>query len=154
VVGLEIGLTRRLSRQPKASLLGSLPLTLTSTLGAKQMFSRFKSGKSRVQSPSQDTLLNEGLHLAMEWGEDWLKPIQERLTARHPALSNRELDEINAICQDAMRFGHGVVYDLTSKSGMKTKPEDFESEMIARYPWVNSKNLSRLFSQGMYYTMN
>jgi hypothetical protein len=117
------------------------------------MFSWFNGSKSEVQSPSQDTLLNEGLHLAMEWGEDWLKPIQKRLAALYPALSKGELDEINAICQEAMRFGHGVVCDITSKSGMETKPEDFESAMIARYPWVNSKNLSRLFSQGMYYTM-
>jgi hypothetical protein len=117
------------------------------------MFSWFKNHKSALQLPSQEALLNEGLHLAMEWGEDWLAPIQKRLAARHPALSKDELDEVNAICQDAMRFGHGVVYDLFSKSGMETMPEDFEPAMIARYPWVNSKNLSRLFSQGMYYAL-
>ena len=33
------------------------------------------------------TILNEGLSLAMEWGEQWLCPIQERLATAHPELS-------------------------------------------------------------------
>jgi hypothetical protein len=50
-----------------------------------------------------------------------------------------------------MRFGHGAVYDLALKSGEATSYGDFEPVMTAQYPWVDSKNLSRLFSQGMYY---
>jgi hypothetical protein len=116
------------------------------------MFSWFKSRKtSEPDCSSRDDLLNEGLSLAMEWGENWLEPTQERLALRRPALSQSELDEINAICQAAMKFGHDSVYDLALKSGSKTKREDFEPVMRARYPWVNSENLSHLFSQGMYY---
>ena len=115
------------------------------------MFSWLNDRKNEVQSLSRNDLLNEGLYLAMEWGEDWLKPIQERLAVRHPALSKEDLDEINAISQKAMRFGHGAVYDLALKSGDETSYGDFEPAMIAQYPWVDAKNLSRLFSQGMYY---
>jgi hypothetical protein len=32
-----------------------------------------------------DDILNAGLHLAMEWGEDWLTPIQERLGSSYPS---------------------------------------------------------------------
>jgi hypothetical protein len=115
------------------------------------MFSWLNDRENEVQSLSRNDLLNEGLYLAMEWGEDWLKPIQERLAARNSALSKEDLDEINAISQGAMRFGHGAVYDLTLKSGDETSYGDFEPAMIAQYPWVDAKNLSRLFSQGMYY---
>ncbi len=87
----------------------------------------------------------------MEWGEDWLQPIQERLSKRVPALSRDQLDEINNICQAAMRFGHDTVYALAEVSGKDTKKSDFDSAMLARYPWVDSNNISRLFSQGMYY---
>ncbi len=100
---------------------------------------------------AHDDLLNEGLHLAMEWGEDWLQPIQDRLAQRHPALSKEALDEIDAVCQAAMRFGHKTVHDLVLTSGKDTKREDFDPIVLARYPWANSDNLSRLFSQGMYY---
>lgn len=99
----------------------------------------------------RDALLNEGLDLAMEWGKDWLKPIQTRLAKRHPELTQKELDELNVTCQAAMRFGHGVVYDLALASGKNTKREDFEPVIKARYPWINHKNISHLFSQGMYY---
>jgi hypothetical protein len=108
---------------------------------------------------SRDALLNEGLDLAMAWGEDWLKPIQERLALLHPELSPGELDEVNAICQAAMKFGHDCVEDLALKSmnnrpedfGKNTTREDFEPLMKARYPWVDPGNLSHLFNQGMYY---
>ena len=96
-------------------------------------------------------VLNAGLHLAMEFGENWMKPIQSRLHERYPALSEAELNELNQICQDAMRFGHARVYDLAAKSGDKTKFAAFKPLMMAKYAWVNGHNLSRLFSQGMYY---
>ena len=34
-----------------------------------------------------DALLNEGLGLAMDWGENWLSPINVRLRKLHPYLS-------------------------------------------------------------------
>ena len=96
----------------------------------------------------RDDLLNEGLHLAMEWGKDWLKPIQERLAVRHPELLPEELDEVNTLCQAAMQFGHGYVYDLALKSGRDADQRDMEAAMRVRYPWVNARNLQHLFSQG------
>ncbi|MFZ5635975.1 MAG: hypothetical protein ACOY82_05245 [Pseudomonadota bacterium] len=109
-----------------------------------------RRGTETAADPRSD-LLNEGLHLAMAWGEDWLQPIQERLAQRHPELSRRELDEIDAICRTAMRFGHDAVYDLALKSGVDTKREDFDPIVSTRYPWVNGRNLAQLFNQGMYY---
>jgi len=110
--------------------------------------------KKMVAPESQDRnqFLNDGLHLAMEWGEDWLKPIQERLSKAYPGLSKEQLDEYNTICQAAMKYGHDVTYKLAEVKGKNASFEEFESIMISRYPWVNSKNLSRLFSQGMYYS--
>jgi hypothetical protein len=89
----------------------------------------------------------------MEWGADWLTPIQDRLSTIYSGLSAAELIEINAVCQTAMKFGHDTVCSLAWKSGLGTKFEDFEPIMKSQYPWVNAKNMSRLFSQGMYYAM-
>ena len=116
------------------------------------MLSFFKRQKA-IGSPaeSREALLNEGLDLAMEWGKNWLKPIQERLAVRHPELSQDELNEINATCQSTMKFGHDYVYNLALKTGKDTKKSDLELAMQSRYPWVNAKNISHLFSQGMYY---
>jgi hypothetical protein len=114
----------------------------------------FKNQKpSDTSNPSRDALLNEGLRLAMEWGENMLKPIRNRLALSHPELSPSELDEVNAICQAAMKFGRKCVSDLVSKSGLNTKCEDVEPLIKARYPWIDLNNISRLFNQGMYYSM-
>ena len=47
--------------------------------------------------------LNAGLELAMEFGQDWLKPIQSRLALEHPQLSAAEPDEADALCRRAMK---------------------------------------------------
>ena len=104
----------------------------------------------RTTTP-RDKILNAGLHLVMEWGENLLKPIQVRLGTHYPELSPADLDEINTICQSAMRFGHDYVYDLASISGKDTKSDSFERVMRERYPWIDRGNLTNLFSQGMYY---
>lgn len=95
--------------------------------------------------------LNAGLALAMEWGENWLKPIQARLRLRYPQLSQAELDQFNSLCQEAMKFGHDTVYELAQEAGTKTRVSDFESRFRTRYPWADARNVSHLYSQGMYY---
>jgi len=99
----------------------------------------------------REPIWNAGLSMAMEWGENLLKPIQPRLAASYPTLIPAELDEINTVCQAAMKFGHDTVYRLASKSGSQTKLESFAVLMRRRYPWVDADNVSRLFNQGMYY---
>lgn len=118
------------------------------------MFQWLRKSKTKALGSShRDGLLNDGLHLAMEWGSDWLQPIQERLAKKYPRLSKIELDEINATCQAAMSFGHGTVCDLVKEHGRDIAPQQFEPIMKSRYPWVDAGNMSRLFSQGMYYSM-
>jgi hypothetical protein len=102
-----------------------------------------------------DDILNTGLHLAMEWGEDWLKPIQTRLSKQYPELSLQQMDEYDAVCRKAMHFGHNLIYELhsTQSLSVSSTQSQFEMEMKKAYPWVSGENLGRLFSQGMYYAM-
>ena len=101
--------------------------------------------------PTHAMLLNEGLALAMDWGENWLAPIQDRLLQLHPRLRRDELDEINAGCQEAMNFGHRTVYAMVREQGADVGPEAFAPALLARHPWVNAENSARLFSQSVYY---
>jgi hypothetical protein len=109
-------------------------------------------------SPSfPPTLLNEGLALAMAWGEDWLRPIQVRLAERHPELTAVERDRLDALCRAAMRHGHDTVARLATSRGMGAEAREllgeFEAIVRERSPWIDPDNLGRLFSQGMYYAM-
>jgi hypothetical protein len=97
------------------------------------------------------TVLNDGLALAMDWGEGWLAPIQDRLRERHPSLTKAELDGFDADCREAMRFGHETVHALVRQSGKNVDPEAFAASLGARYPWASAENTTRLFNQGLYY---
>lgn len=103
------------------------------------------SGKLRSQ------VLNDGLRLAMEWGEDFLKPIQKRLSALYPELSQEQLDEYASVCRAAMEYGHGQMYELAERSDEDTVREEFRLIMALRYPWLDPENLAKLFSQGRYH---
>ncbi len=96
--------------------------------------------------------LNIGLSLAMEFGEQWLEPIQSRLAKQFPDLSFEELNEYNSICKSVMESSNKLVYSIVEKDGEKIKYKDWETKILRTYPWIDKKNRSRLFSQGMYYS--
>ncbi len=98
-------------------------------------------------------ILNDGLALAMEFGKDWLQPIQSRLAKRHPQLTTAELDTYDDACGAAMRFGHERVPAVwPGRAGSEREAfRRFRDDVLARHPWVSADNLSRLFSQGCYY---
>jgi hypothetical protein len=100
-------------------------------------------------------ILNIGLGLAMELGEQWLQPIQTRLGAKFPSLSGADLDGYDSVCRQAMRFGHKqVVLTIRRRNhDLRAHFERFRAVVLVEYPWITKKNLGRLFSQGCYYAM-
>jgi hypothetical protein len=92
------------------------------------------------------TLANKALHLALEWGPDFMKPTQPRLRTLYPALRKRQLDEYDAVARAAMTFGHRYVYDQPD-----CEYEQCATAVKARFPWASDENLSRIYSQGVYY---
>ena len=108
-------------------------------------------GRFTGRRPSRLTLLNDGLDLAMDWGESWLAPIQPRLHKKYPWLEVHELEELNHTCRAAMNFGHELVYELRERRGGHIGMEDFSPLLLARFSWVDPGNVSRLFGQSTYY---
>lgn len=110
-------------------------------------------------------ILDDGLWLAMEWGEAWLTPIVTRLSALHPNLSAAQLDRYDAVCRAAMTFGHRATNEALTDAWHEHGWHDLDdvdtSLVIPAFvqavrdalPWVSDRNLERLFSQGMYYAL-
>ncbi|MHB9024773.1 MAG: hypothetical protein ACYC7E_11470 [Armatimonadota bacterium] len=118
------------------------------------MFDWFHKKQESQREPSpREAILNTGLDLAMEWGEYWLKPIQQRLQKLYPELTPEELDEYNAICRTAMNYGHDTVESMFRELGEATSQVEWEKVFLARYPWANAPNLRRLYNQGRYYAL-
>jgi len=101
----------------------------------------------------RDDVLSEGIEMAMEFGKNWLQPIQGRLQVRYPGLSAEELELYNSTSQQAMRRGHQVVPSCFRDARGQQGPayRAFSQVMRADYPWLTEGNLSHLFSQGCYY---
>ena len=98
-------------------------------------------------------ILNRGMELAMEFGKNWLQPIQDRLGRKHRSLSRTDLDECERVCREALNFGvEQVKVQMRAAAGKeKEAARLFGEVMTTRYPWIAKKTLSHLFSQGCYY---
>jgi hypothetical protein len=107
---------------------------------------------------SEEKILNQGLEFALEFGSNWLEPIQSRLSNKYPELSTDELNKYNSICRAAMKDGHDFIYKqltIAAKEKRKIKEMDLADELKLllhkKYPWIDSQNLKTIFSQGFYY---
>jgi hypothetical protein len=106
---------------------------------------------SNDTSRAEAEILNRGLSLAMEWGTDWLKPIQARLSATYPQLRRDQLDHYDSVCRAAMTLAHDTVYSMAERAGSKVDSATWRATVLSQYAWVSDDNLARALSQGMYY---
>lgn len=107
---------------------------------------------------NEEMILNRGLELALEFGPNWLQPIQSRLSAKFPDLQTEELNRYDSICRRAMKDGHEFIYkklETAADEKRKLKEQDVSDELQLflhqKYPWVDSGNVERILSQGFYY---
>jgi hypothetical protein len=107
---------------------------------------------------TEEKILNGGLEFALEFGPNWLQPIQSRLSKKFPDLQTDELDKYGTICRTAMKDGHDFIYktlETAADEKRKIKEKDVSDKLKlflhAKYPWIDSENLKRILSQGYYY---
>jgi len=87
----------------------------------------------------------------MDWGNNWLAPINARLHERHRYLETEELAALNAACQGALRLGHETVHRQFREGAKPVSLTSFSAVVRETYPWVSQENLSRLLNQSLYY---
>jgi len=101
-------------------------------------------------------ILNEGLGLSMEFGENWLMDIDNRLHEKYPKLTETELKNCDQLCRKINKYAHSFFCNnhITDEKGITfihfSKFEDF---MKLKYNWIHNDNLSKLYSQGCYYAL-
>ncbi len=95
-----------------------------------------------------DDLLNLALELATEWGENFHKPIHERVRAVHPDLTDAEIDELTAIASRAESRIYALAEDEMAGS---IGEYDIIPNAIREFPWLSPSNAGRLKNIGMYY---
>jgi len=103
-----------------------------------------------------DHVFNDGLELHMEFGENWLTDIDDRLSKKHPHLSKSELRNMDRLCRRIAKLANDFVRkNIVVKDGKPTfiDSSDFKTYLLNEYEWINKANLSRLYSQSCYYAM-
>lgn len=99
-------------------------------------------------------ILNRTLSLSMEFGENWLLPVNKRLSKIYPALSNNELIWCNNLCAEVNNDAHSLVYENPVLSGADIRFMNFEifsTQILKKFGWIDKENLQRLYSQSCYY---
>ena len=107
---------------------------------------------------NEEKILNRGLEFALEFGANWMQPIQSRLSKKFPDLLTDELNKYDSICRTAMKKGHDFVYktlntaaDEKRKIKEKNVSEELKLFLHGQYPWIDTENLKMILSQGFYY---
>ncbi len=108
---------------------------------------------------TQEEILNLSVAIALEWGQNWNQPIQERLTKKLPFLTTNELDELNIKSKEVLTAGFNIIRatleKLTDKGEIikeKDLKAEFENELTALYPWISHVNIKSICNQGLYYS--
>jgi hypothetical protein len=74
-----------------------------------------------------DEILNDALELTTEWGENFRKPIYERLKKKYPEISAELAEKTQKYCQNMIFLAQ------------------------RQYPWVKAKHWYRLKNIAMFY---
>ncbi|MEQ1923376.1 MAG: hypothetical protein ABL952_12790 [Pyrinomonadaceae bacterium] len=93
-------------------------------------------------------LLNSALELTTEWGENYGKPIDDRILAKYPDLSQDDIAVLTKISREAEYF----IYSLAERElAGEISEADIPSFAVKKHPWLNSQNTARLTGIGMFY---
>ncbi|HQZ96947.1 MAG TPA: hypothetical protein PLP21_11565 [Pyrinomonadaceae bacterium] len=93
-------------------------------------------------------LLNKALELATEWGENFRKPIHDRIRVFHPELDDPEIDRLTTLANEAESY----IYQLGERElAGEIREADIPNLARERYPWLSKNNVNRLTGISMFY---
>lgn len=98
--------------------------------------------------PFSDELRNYALKLTTEWGENYGKPIDERILQLFPELSVEEIAELTKLSREAEYY----IYDLAAQElDGKIREDQIIPLASEKFTWLDRENAARLTNIGMYY---
>lgn len=93
-------------------------------------------------------VLNVALELATEWGENFRKPIGDRMRKRFPDLTEDDITEAERYAKQA----ESRIYTLAEMEERGEISENDITRLAAEeFPWLDGSHIGRLKNIGMYY---
>jgi len=89
---------------------------------------------------------------SLEFGKNWMRPIIELAQERIPDLAEPELTTICSYVEAVRNdINELVLENYDELVNDKVSQDKIKDIIRQRYAWMNEDNVSRGFSQGMYY---
>lgn len=108
----------------------------------------------RNSQSEKSKILNKGLRLAMQFGKNWLNPVNERLKKLYPFLSDVTIDEYSSTCANVLNDGINYIAKTLSEAPNtpnKELSQLYNSFIIQSHPWISKSNTKALYKQALYY---
>ncbi|MGD9627659.1 MAG: hypothetical protein AB7V18_00245 [Pyrinomonadaceae bacterium] len=93
-------------------------------------------------------MMNHALALATEWGENFRKPIGDRMRLKYPDLTDDEIVRLKKIADEAESYILSLADDELAG---KISESDIVPMAREKYPWVDEQQLYRIKNIGMYW---
>ena len=93
-------------------------------------------------------ILNQAINFGLEWGEDWQAPIGPRILKLFPQLTQTEADELEALSRAVQKFAFALYEEVYFE---KQTHAAADTQLKAKYAFLDEHNMTRLYNQGMYY---
>ena len=91
---------------------------------------------------------NAALRLSLEWGENFMAPIQARLRETFPELTPDQADELEKSSRQIQSFAFALYEELYFE---KMTRAEVEAKIKVAHAFLDADNMARLYNQGMYY---
>lgn len=96
----------------------------------------------------ESELLNKALELATEWGENFSKPIHDRIRVFYPKLDDKEIDRLTTLSREVESY----IYKLGERElAGEIREGDIPKLAVEKYPWLSKSDVSRLSGISMFY---
>ena len=95
-----------------------------------------------------DDILNYALSLHLEWGENFGKPIHDRMKQKFPHLWQQEIDQLD-IQAKAIKYDSFRLFEQELDG--KITESEVHQRIRQQFPGISEQNINSLTTQGMYY---
>lgn len=113
----------------------------------------YNGNKYYAPAGVQPDVLNEVYRKALEWGENWRRPIQsivEEIIEETGEVEKQKIAEyIKTVRSDIEEYIYYIYQDFKLEIDYKSLYAWIQN----KYPWIDNENMKHAVSQGIYYAM-
>ena len=95
-------------------------------------------------------LLNRALAFSLSPDSSWPAQVEKLIKESYPLCSKTKISHCSADAQAVKEYATTLLSDAVNGDSEALSKDQWQSHLLAKYPWVNGKNISKLYSQTQY----